>query len=216
MKLYYLADPHDYQFAQAGRRGTWTPSTGACPICGDPRQRRIPPLVIEWLPDSERVGDFTWPGFNDEIVVSQRVRDGLQDTFGHLAFHPIEMVQDRRLKRPKRPTRRTKPRVWLPYQGPPLWDMQATAVCRLDMAESGVRVDRVCPGCGAVFYAGPPLGKRRLVVDKSTWRGEGIFRIAEFDAPTYCTEQAKQYIEQQMWTNVTFRLDGEVPDQNQE
>ena|SRR3990172_413140 len=212
MKLYLFRDPYDYRFARGGRRGTWSPSPGLCPECGGSRSERIPPLIIEWLPDSDQIGDFTWPGLNDEVVVTQRVREALEGRFRGFEFRSIEMYQNPRLKRPSRPTKRTKPRVWLPYEGPPLWDLQPTSQCRLDLERSGLRYTGICGTCGWESYEVPPLEGRYLVVDRSTWDGADIYRIHEYSALVYCTEQVKEFIESQGFTNVSFLLDGEIPD----
>jgi hypothetical protein len=211
MRLYHFADPHIYWFAEAGRRGTWSPSPGLCPECQRDRSVRVPPLIIEWEPGSAQVGDFTWPGFNDELVVTQRVRDALEDRFCCMGFLSIVMQQHPRLRRPTRVTKRTKPRVWLPYEGPPLWQLRATTWCSLDHEASGVRLDKVCATCGKSIYLAPPFEQRHLVVLPSTWYGEDIFNIREYAGWTFCTERVKEFIEAQGFTNAGFALDGEIP-----
>ena len=65
MKLWRFADPFDYHFARAGRvGGTWQE--------GEYRFRRKA-IVIEWEPDSDVVGDFTWPGLDTDVVVTAQV-----------------------------------------------------------------------------------------------------------------------------------------------
>ncbi len=212
MKIYHFANPHDYRFARAGRLGTWSPDPGpgACPECGRSRQKRIPPLIIEWLPDSDHVGDFTWPGLNDEVVVTQSVREALEQEFDALEFLPIKMFQDPKLKRPRRITRRTKPRIWLPYEGPPLWELHSTTTCSLDREQSNVRLEKVCSTCGRPKFIRPPFEDRHLVVDRATWGGEDIFKTREYTGWLFCTERAKQFVELQGFTNVGFLLDGEI------
>lgn len=87
MRVYHFAEPFDYRYARAGRRGTWfpNPGPGVCPECTASRQDRIAPLILEWLPDSDQVGDFTWPGVNDEVVVTQRVREFLDNNLVSLS-----------------------------------------------------------------------------------------------------------------------------------
>lgn len=65
MNLWRFTDPFDHRFAQASRvGGVWQE--------GEYRER-MRPLVVEWEPGSDLVGDFTWPGLDTDIVVSDRV-----------------------------------------------------------------------------------------------------------------------------------------------
>lgn len=214
MKLYHFTDPHDYNYASAGRLGTWSPDPGpgVCPECGRSRQQRVPPLIVEWLPGSDRVGDFTWPGIDDEVVVAQRVRETLESEASGAKFYPIEMYQPHELKRPMRVTKRTKSRVWLPYEGPPLWDLRPTTWCSLDHNLSGIQLDKVCSTCGRSRYIRPPFEQRHLVIDRSTWCGEGVFLIREYAGWIFCTELVKDLVESRQFTNVSFLVDGEIPD----
>lgn len=212
MKFYNFADPHDYRFARAMRIGTWSPNPGpgACPKCGNPRQKRVPPLVIEWLPGSDLIGEFTWPSFNDEIVVTQRVREALEDSFCCVRFLPIMMHQNPNVRRPQRPNKRTKPRVWLPYHGVPLWDLQPTTSCQLDLRRSTVAYISACDICGRQILVRPPLERRYLILDGSTWGGEDIFRVLEYPELLFCTERLRRFVESRSFTNVDFHLAGEV------
>lgn len=211
--IYAVVDPNDPRFASAGRRGTWfpRPGPGPCPECTGSRQKRVSPLIIEWNPGSERFGDFIWPGFNDEIVVTQRVREALEENrFRGIEFHPVEMIQQPKLKRPQKATKRTKPRVWLPYEGPPLWDLQPTSWCHVDLERTDIRLEKVC-SCGAHYYFRPLEGKEYIFLDPSTWDGAEIFHLYEYGW-IYCTEKFVEFIESRGFTNVHFVCRGELPD----
>jgi len=213
MKLFHFHDPDDYRFAPAGRRGTWypDPSPGLCPECGTSRQKRVPPLILVWQPDSDQIGDFVWPGMDDEVVVTDRVQRVLRERFRGFEFQPIAMWQDPKLKRPQRITKRTKPRVWLPYEGPPLWDLWVTAWCHLDLERSDETLEKECSTCGKKFYKGPSFEERHLVVDPVSWDGSDIFRIYEYSRWIFCTERVKEFIKQADFSNVSFLEDGEIP-----
>lgn len=212
MKVYSLADPKDYRHARAGRRGTWSPGHGVCPECHSSTQTRVPPLIIEWQPDCDVVGDFTWPGFNDEVVVTKRVRDAFQENdFKSLEFLPVEMVQAPSLKRPSRVTKRSKPRVWLPYEGAPLWDLQPSSRIDLDLPRSGIRLKRTCSTCGTQYYEAPPLEERHLVIDKSTWSDQEFFRVRQIPALIFCTQVAVDFVLSRGFTNFGYQLEGEIP-----
>jgi hypothetical protein len=212
MKMYHFGDPHDPQFASAMRIGTWSaaPGPGVCTECTATLQRRILPLIIEWEPGSDRIGDFTWPGFDDELVVNDRVRQMFEDLFDNLEFHPIEMTARSLVANGN--GRRPKPFVKLPYDGPALWDAQPTSRCPLDLDRSGIRLSRVCNTCGYEFYDTPAFRDRHLVLDKSKWRGEDVFRTNVYPDWIFCTERVKTAVDQHRFTNVTFHLDGHIPD----
>jgi len=210
MKLYHLANPRNYEFASCGRRGTWGPAKGICPECDASSQKRILPLIIEWEPWSDLVGDFSWPGFNDEVVVSEKVRKALKGNYKGLAFLEIKMYQNPKVKRPTKPSRRTRPRVWLPYVGEKLWDMQATAWCHLDLKKSRVVYKGECSTCSQKLYDTPPFDRRKLFIDTSTWKGEDIFHVREYPAWVFCTERLKAFIERAGFSNVGFELDGQI------
>ncbi len=211
IKLFHFHNPHNYYFAQAGRRGTWYPhpGPGLCRECRTSQQKRVPPLILEWEPGSDQIGDFVWPGIDDEIVITERVRHALEGRFRGFNFQPIAMWQDPKLKRSQRITKRTQSRVWLPYEGPPLWDLWVTARCHLDLRRSGVTFEKECSICGKKFYKGPPFEERHLVVDSTSWGGEDIFRI-EQSGWIFCTERMKEFIESAGFTNVSFLEDGEI------
>jgi hypothetical protein len=212
IKIFSFENPWDDRFAEAGRRGTWypNPGLGICPECRAARQKRVFPLVIEWVPGSDQIGDFVWPMFG-ELVVSDKVRRELDASFTGFEFLPIEMIQEPRLKRPSRVTKRTKPRVWLPYDGPALWELRPKTEADLDLAASGFSVRKVCGTCGRTIYNTPPLEGRILVVDPSTWSESDIFGISPFSM-VFCVEKVKEFIEQTGFTNVSFKEEGIIPD----
>jgi hypothetical protein len=121
MKLWRIGEPYpgDDSFAAAIRRGAWTSSEdGVCPVCMASRQRRTKPLIIEWEPGSERVGDFLWPGVSENVAVASRVLEDLQSRFSGFEAGPVEMVEEAEAGGQKR--------VSLPYGGPPLAELWVT------------------------------------------------------------------------------------------
>src|SRR6266498_180348 len=211
MKIYHFHNPYDYRFAQALRRGTWYPKGATiCPECNTSRQKRVSPLIIEWEPGSDVIGDFVCPG-DDELVLTQKVRDVFERQFQEIEFGPVEFWQEPRLKQPKKITPRSKPRVWLPYTGPALWDVIPMKSCNLNHAKSGVSIVKECRTCGKTIYKTPPWNQRHLVVDPATWNSENIFHIHEYSGGIFCTERVKGFVEKSGFTNISFLEDGEIP-----
>ncbi len=213
IRLFYLRDPENYNYASAVRRGTWYPlGEKICPECQRSRQKRIPPLIIEWEPGSNVVGDFTWPGFNTDLVVSQRVREQFEKHFHALEFWSVEFWQSPKLKKPTKMTNRSLSRIWLPYEGPTLWDVILNSWCHLDHLRSGISIEKICSVCKRVVFNYPIQRQGNLVVDPSTWSGEDIFHIHEYPGGVFCTERARELIFQAGFTNVGFAEDGIIPD----
>lgn len=207
--IYHLRDPRDPRFASAALRGTWKRGGGLCPECGAGTSELIPPLIIEWETGSGVIGDFVWPGFDNLVVVSDRVRRAFQDRFP-CTFHDVEMWQDPKLKRPSRETGRTKRRVWLPYGGPPLWWLVPIGRAELDQNASNWVFEKKCSTCGRSYWDIPKEG-RRTVLDRTSWTSHQIFGIQDVGW-IFCTEEVKRFVENEAFTDVSFEEDGWIPD----
>ena len=107
----------DHKFATAYRIGTWGQ---------DVNGKRIPvlPTIIEWdAPDEETMGTDLIGNFTNVqwgLMVKLSVGEELQKEFKDFDLVPIEMYQNPKLKKPSKPNKRTKKRIWLPYEGPEL------------------------------------------------------------------------------------------------
>ncbi|MFQ3870785.1 hypothetical protein ACLK25_19175 [Leptospira kirschneri] len=197
--------------------GTWS---------GDPPER-IRPLVIEWEPGSDIVGDFTWPGFDDDIIVTEKVAKMLTraDVRGFsLGF--VEMVQN---SEPSK--RRSKKKcIRLPYQGEKLWDLWIDALCNADK-RSTMRVLREHAD-GRIDYEVDGVERREAVLNKECMKlvkiqrprvvGQGIFvnrkdlhgatifRVSQFPAWLFCSDEVKQIVEHNNFSNVSFMEMGDI------
>jgi hypothetical protein len=180
--------------------------------------------VIEWEPDSDLVGDFAWPAFDTDIVITDRVGNALQEA-GVAGFQlaPVEMVENS--EKSKRASR--KPRVKLPYTGPQLWDLWVTTWAELDRDRSTVKLIGKQPDgteqyevCGVERREATWDQERMALVKRKHPRVEGqglfvrtntgIFRLAEFPGWILCTDDVKQLIESRDFTNVSFLQMGEA------
>lgn len=213
MTLWRLSDPGQHRYARASRRGTWE---------GNP-SRRVRPLIIEWEPGSDVIGDFTWPGFDSDIVVNDRVAEVL--TGAKVPGFDLGSVQmQENCEADKR--RSKKPRVQLPYSGPSLWDLWVTAWTIADRARS--TIDQVTRPNGSVGlelrgvqHLDASWDQQRMALVKKMYprvKGQGlfvppirgIFRVEEFPAWVFCTDEVKDLIEQYNFTNISFLEMGDV------
>ena len=110
MIIWRLEDPRDGRFAEAGWRGAWSEGV-SCPACSGSTQERTQPLIMEWEAGSDRIGDFTCTGVCSGFAVTEQVGTALRRHFEGFELGPVQMTQDGKLKKPKRITKRTKPRV---------------------------------------------------------------------------------------------------------
>jgi hypothetical protein len=181
----------------------------ACPKCRSSSRKRVGPLTIEWDVGSDIIADFTWPSGLGELVVTEQVKTTfVSEGFTGLRYEPVEMYQRPGLKRPRRDGKARK-RVWLPYDGPPLWSLLVSPLCNLDLARSCRSIVIECEICTRsrmiVHDRVAPL-----VVRRESWHDADFFRIGEMGNLTFVTERVKQAIERNHFTNVTMRQRGYV------
>jgi hypothetical protein len=226
MRIWRFSDPGDERFAVAVRRGAWSEqaATGVCTACSASRQVRVQPLVIAWKPGSDIIGDFTWPGFDSEVVVTGRVLDVLIEYGG---FEPggIEIVDDQ-----DGPVRRTPaPKS---HEGLLLHELWVTTAVHMDRDRSTVELEHSCSQCRAErweLYGVEHWDSRfdhdvkRLVriktdrlpgagiyVSEAHLTNAGIFRVAEFPAWVFCTDPVRDAVKQEGFSNVEFLEMGET------
>jgi hypothetical protein len=141
------------------------------------------------------------------------------------------MVENPRLKRPQRITRRTKRRVWLPYGGPPLLELWVKAVVAADTALSTLQAMEPDPESGQVRYDmvgveriefrggyGEPVYEERVPREagKGIWIGElelrgiGIFQVEQLPGRVFCTDAVRRLVLEEQFTNVDFFEVGET------
>lgn len=207
MRVFRFQNPLDTRFAQAGRLGTWypEPASKVCPECGASRQRRVPPLVIEWLPGSDVIGDFAWPG--GEVVVRQRVREVFEKSFYGFGLRAVEVRESINVE-------------------PPMYELWATTQVPADSERSAIYLSKVCSTCGIEFYevAGTEVRKRQwdttkkqlvevhtpleegkgIYVRREDLQGADSFHLREFPQWIFCTEPVKALVEAEQFTNVSF------------
>lgn len=179
------------------------------------RHRRVAPLIIEWTvhrwePGSDLIGDITELGTSPDIIVSEKVRRLLEPREPSVGFRAFGMHQDPKLKRPKRVTARTKRRVWLPYEGPPLWELVVESSCGTDLARSGWAEPTHCSTCGRKDYKRTDSTKHD-VFPANNWDGSMAFRHADYlGNPIVVTEDFVSLMKSEGVTNLSVRRIGAI------
>ena len=200
---------YDSRYADCSRIGSYRRNPN-CPKCGTQRWKRTRPLVIEWEEGADVIADFTFPG-SEEIMVTNRVREFLEGSgLRGFEFGPVSMEQNRKLKKPRRPNPRKK-RVWLPYEGPLLWELWTTSLCRLNLDKSKRTLLSECPVCHWREYVvdeETPL-ENSFFVEARSWDGSDFFRIQDLDL-TFVTEKAARALAKQEFTNLLIEKRGKI------
>jgi hypothetical protein len=197
MNIYLLWDPELYlQFARFSAVGTWKEGP-TCKECEHTPATYTEPFQVEWEPESDNIGDFSWSGYSVVVkatVGAQLVEKGIECSLGRVEFI-----------RPTTPRRKRKI-VPFPYEGPKLKWLMPTKVVALDLEESGIPLLLECRSCGRKKYKFKTKG---LVIPKANWHGVKMFRLAQFGSQaTFVTEEGKKVIEGLHVTNVTFKKAG--------
>lgn len=215
MKLWSFCDPGNYKYARASRRGSWE---------GSP-SRRVKPLIIEWEPGSDLVGDFTWPGVNSEVIVKESVANVLHaaDVPG-FELGPVHMQEN------SEPAKRRskKPQITLPYSGPQLWELWVPVRVNIDRERTTIEeikrkdgtVDHKLIGYQHEETSWDQLRMELIKQMHQRVEGQGlfvptttgIFRVEEYPGFILCTDAVKRLIEEHDFTNVSFLEMGDVID----
>ena len=100
MRIYLLINWESYDYARFAHTGTWSKETEYCEKCEYSNQHLIEPLQIEWEPDTDAIGDFSWCGYS--IIVLDRVKEHLIEYEFECEFGEVEV------RRPTTPKKQKK------------------------------------------------------------------------------------------------------------
>lgn len=199
MKIFLLHDPKRFtECARFSHIGSW--STGKlCQKCQQPTSKLIEPLQIEWEPGSDVVCEFSWCGYLAAIHKALGIR--LQKAGFDIYLGSIEYVKPLSKSKEKR--------VPYPYPGPELRWLLPTKRIPLNEKESDVSVIIDCDDCGQKKYTFKVEG---LVIDKTSWNGEKIFQIDQFNRSRamFITEQAAEEMKALTISNIALSEAGEI------
>jgi hypothetical protein len=190
-----------------------------CTACGKAPWQEARHLEVVWEPGCDVIGDFT--NAVGPIVVKETIADTLLERFAGFEKGRVVMAPDPKGNRPKRITKRTKPRVWLPYDGPPLAWLRISKEVPL-LPRSSVTTAFHCSTCGKTIFgefAGIELKNSSHHAPRQA--GKGLFFRkrdlggADFFRPTHtgfklCTDRAKDFILSKGWNNIEFLEVGDI------
>lgn len=194
MKIYLLVDhPRHYQFAYFGHLGTWVDDDEDCEQCELSTSLLTEPILVEWEPGNDVIGDIAWCSYT--FIVVSRVRDFLVARNFECGFGRTEVVP------PEKPRKRGI--VPWPYTGPEFHWVRDQVYVPLNQDASGVTLEEKCDVCGRKDYTFRMDG---IVIDRSAWDGQKMFEIEQFkpSGATFITEAALEEILGQEFTNFHY------------
>jgi len=189
------------EFAHFATVGTWK-ERGYCPHCTSVGAEIVAPLLMEWEPGSENIGDFSWD-LGYVFVAKGRVRRELASIEFGLSFFPVRHVpySEKRY--------RSKPRVAVPYKGEPLYWAVPKVFLPLNEKKSRVKMEERCTVCG---YTKKTFRKSSIVIDGPDWHGENVFRISQNgnSQASFVTETGMTILSEAKYTNLRFLKAGKI------
>lgn len=210
MKIFRIVDPADRRFAEAALRGTWSKPAHQCQHCERPPSQRVPPLIIEWLPGSTQIGHFVWPGFSNDVAVTDVVAREIRERFGGFELRELNFVGS---PLPKRKGRRegTGPAVV-----PALFDVWITKW--IDAGKESLPGSNLCAVCCREDYTLQAHGQAvidtiaapfrevqaSLQLSDSLVDPHELFRIIQVPGAILCTEEFKNFVQKSYFTNIAF------------
>lgn len=208
MTLWCFKDPMDDRFACAGRLGEW-----------DDSDERVQPLIIEWDPGSDQIGDFTMLGFDGDCLITARAAAILKKAgvtgfeLGPVKMQPHSEAAKRRSK---------KPCVAVPYKGPEVGELWVTGNVDFDPKRTTFRREKRSDGSHRYVFTGVETTVEIWKEDSYSLRtrkrlpGKGIFVRTKLDifrvppaGAIFCSDAVKKLCEKHELTNIAFAEMGE-------
>jgi hypothetical protein len=219
-RIWRLSDPSNATFARVIRNGYWYSGREAT----DPMDVQ---LVIEWKSAGAICPDFLWPGFDDDVVVASDIGQELNQRFK--GFQLVNVMQKGSPPR----KRSAKPGLQVPLvQREPreyhvLWvrtfvdhDKDTTTIKEELETDGGTRtildgIERVetewIPDPGVLLKKRiPRVESKGLFVRREALGKYAIFRVRQWPVAIMCTQEAKDFIEENKYTNIGFKEMGNV------
>lgn len=213
MKIFRLVSTGGHDFAEASRLGAWSDN------------RRVEPIILQWEPGSDLLGDFTPTGFDSDLVASDRAVKALEK--GSVRGFRLGQVEFEEHPKSKRLPKR-KPRVKLPYSGPRLFEVIPTTEVEFVASRSSVEFSdttgKRVAGVEGIEHISSSwdasakqvrinrvqrIAGKGIFVRENDLGDSGIFKVRGFGW-IFCTEGTKALIEREGLTNIAFHEVGET------
>jgi len=216
--IWKIQVPIGSEFAELNRHYQ-EPEGEKCANCGAIVAPTNEILTVEWDDGSDQVGDFVHAGA--DIVLQESVAERLRVVATGFKTAPIKFFDHPNLRKPVSIRNDSEPRVWLPYDGPPLCQFLVFQKVPLSH-HSTVEVDSHCEVCGTIRYKRIiGVERKTKALSKARIDGQGLFVSAAdlkedgFFSPigtslTLCTNAVKEFIQSEGFTNIELLEYGDV------
>ena len=188
MNLYKLDEYRPYLYKRAIRRGTW--------VSEENHEKRVPPLLIEWLPGSDLLGDFVWPGFGGDVMVKKDVGIELEKYFSGFSLKPVLLEQTS-----KEVSEYSD--VWVKYLVN--YDFNRTTIINdgLFIKEEGEHYKKSKNILGQIKEKCIAREKTKgLFISRNYFNDPSFFKLVDHPSWIFCTEEVKVFLDQKKYTNI--------------
>ncbi len=192
-------------YAMFSALGTWNEGE-ICPTCGQHGSECVEPLLVEWQPGTDQIGDFSLG--SDEFLVKESVKDFMQSNQFNADFS--FGIEYQKFKWIERLGGRHK-RVKYPYEGPQLFWLDVIDQVNIDFEKSKIEQEADCPTCRRARFK---FSRTGLHINSRDWTGEKFFTVKQFNNSSLklISEQARQELLSQGFTNFSTSLAGVISD----
>jgi hypothetical protein len=191
-------------FARFAALGSWK-SAEICKTCGQHGSEYAEPLLVEWEPGTDVIGDFSWGG--SACIVKDSVKDFLNQHGFNTSFSTA--IEYQKFKWTERLGGRHK-RVKYPYEGPNLSWLRAIDRVEIDIEKSNIDRQPDCRTCGRLRIQ---VRRDGLHINDKSWNGEKLFSVKQFSkSGMFISEEALQELQDQGFTNFAASLAGLIGD----
>jgi hypothetical protein len=184
----------------------------------------VKPLLMVWEAGPTEIGDFTWPGFDSDVVVNSRALRIVSE-FGGFLPGPVKIVEE---------GGRTKAKSTsdVDREDPSLSELWVTKWVGIDRHRSSADLVHTCARCGTEQWeifgvedwtSSYDLDRQRLIrtktrresgagviVQEDALGADSIFRLIEFPAWVLCTDKVRSAIERAALANVSLLEVGQI------
>lgn len=144
--------------------------------------KRITALTLKLI--TTKIVDFSWSTLAD-IVVSQRAIEIFRESrLSGFRVEPVKLVQNKKLEK---------------IGNVSLWEFIALGCGGNAHLSSGITLKTNCKACGLQIFSAFEKG---IVIDEKKWDGSDFFSVIEYPKYVFCSERAKNIIENNMLTNI--------------
>lgn len=159
---------------------------------------------------SKRITDFVWAW---ECIIQDRVlRMFREEGFTGFEVKPVKARMKIREKHPDpcddNPGLKVEDAAQIEI--PTLWELVVTGWAGVAPEESGIRLEKSCPGCGHLHYSG--YDDASLLIDEKQWDGSDFFIVWPLPLFIFVTDRVARFIRKHKLTGARLQASETLQD----